>query len=90
MTKVMERKFAATQRKMERSMLGFRWDDQKTNEWIREQTSVEDIIESSGEKMEVGRSRGKDERQEMDSRGNRMETNGRKKRRRKTKEKMAR
>ena len=50
MTKAMERKLAATQRKMERSMLGVKWDDMKTNEWIRDQTKVKDVIETVKEK----------------------------------------
>ena len=50
MTKMMERKLAATQRKMERSMLGVKWDDMKTNEWIRSQTKVKDILETVKER----------------------------------------
>ena len=45
MTKAMERRIAATQRKMERSMLGVNWEDRKTNEWIRSQTKVRDLSE---------------------------------------------
>ena len=44
MTKAMERRTAATQRKMERSMFGINWEDRKTNEWIRSQTKVRDIL----------------------------------------------
>ena len=40
----MERRIAATQRKMERSMLGINWEDRKKNEWIRSQTKVRDIV----------------------------------------------
>lgn len=39
-----ERKLAATQRKMERSMLNITYRDRKTNTWIRKKTKVTDII----------------------------------------------
>ena len=42
-TKVMERRIAATQRKMERSMLGLNWEDRKTNEWTRVKQKSETI-----------------------------------------------
>lgn len=44
LTKVLERKIQATQRSMERKMLGITWKDKKRNTWIREQTSLEDIL----------------------------------------------
>ena len=47
LTKAMERKLATSQRKMERSMLGVTWEDRKTNEWIRDQTKVKDILEKA-------------------------------------------
>ena len=40
----MERKLAAAQHNMERSMLNFTYKDCKTNKWIREQTKVRDIM----------------------------------------------
>ena len=46
MTKAMERRLAAAQRKMERSMIGITWEDHKTNEWIRDKTKVKDITEA--------------------------------------------
>ena len=44
--KVKGRKLVAAQSKMKRSMLEVNWDDMKTNEWIRGQTTVEDIFHS--------------------------------------------
>ncbi|PIK48481.1 endonuclease-reverse transcriptase [Apostichopus japonicus] len=41
----MERKLAAAQHNMERSMLNITYKDHKTNKWIREQTKVQDIME---------------------------------------------
>ena len=46
MTKRMEQKLAASQRKMERSILGITWEDHKTNDWIRNKTGIRDIIET--------------------------------------------
>jgi hypothetical protein len=45
MTKAMEHKLHAAQRNMERSMLGITWADRMTNEWIRLQTKVKDILD---------------------------------------------
>ncbi|KAG1714568.1 N-acetylgalactosamine kinase [Nymphon striatum] len=44
LTTKMERKLAATQHNMERSMLNITYKDRKTNRWIREQTKVKDIM----------------------------------------------
>ena len=45
MTKSMQQKLAAAQRRMERSMIGITLKDRKTNEWIRNKTKVQDILE---------------------------------------------
>jgi hypothetical protein len=42
----MERKLAAAQHNMERSILNITYKDRKTNKWIREQTQVQDILET--------------------------------------------
>ncbi|KAG1677496.1 Nucleoredoxin-like protein 2 [Nymphon striatum] len=50
LTAKMERKLAATQHNMERSMLNITYKDRKTNRWIREQTkfsSTMDIIKAA-------------------------------------------
>ena len=44
LTKAVEKKIQATQRKMERIMLGITWEDRKKNTWVREQTKLEDIL----------------------------------------------
>ena len=44
LTTKMERKLAAAQHNMERSMLNITYKDRKTNKWIREQTKVKDIM----------------------------------------------
>ena len=46
LTAKMENKLAAAQRNIERSMLGITMRDRKTNEWIREQTKVQDILKT--------------------------------------------
>ncbi len=40
----MENKIAAAQHNMERNTLGITYKDRKTNNWIREQTKVQDIM----------------------------------------------
>ncbi|XP_072015009.1 uncharacterized protein [Amphiura filiformis] len=42
----MERKLAAAQHNMERSILNITYKDRNTNKWIREQTQVQDILEA--------------------------------------------
>lgn len=46
LTSKMERKLAASQHNMERSILSITYKDRKTNKWIREQTKVQDILET--------------------------------------------
>ena len=46
LTAKMERKLAAAQHNMERSILNITYKDRKTNKWIREQTQVQDILET--------------------------------------------
>ena len=38
LTKALERRLAATQRNMEKAMIGVPWQDHRTNEWIRRKT----------------------------------------------------
>src|ERR1700744_4222155 len=45
LTKVSENKLRVTQRAMERSMLGISLRDKMTNQWIRQQTKVVDVME---------------------------------------------
>ena len=45
LTKASENKLRVTQRAMERSMLGISLRDKKTNQWIRQQTKVVDVME---------------------------------------------
>ena len=42
----MEKKLAAAQHNMERSMLNITYKDRKTNKWVREQTNTHDILET--------------------------------------------
>ena len=42
----MERKLAAAQHNMERSILNITYKDRKTNKWIRDQTKVNDIMKT--------------------------------------------
>ena len=44
LTKALERRLAAAQRNMERAMFRVSWQDQGTNEWIRNKTNVLDIM----------------------------------------------
>ena len=44
LTKRMEDRLKTTQRSMERAMLGITRRDRRTNEWIRQQSGVQDII----------------------------------------------
>ena len=44
MSKAIEKRLAAAQRSMERSMIGVTWQDHITNEWLRNKTKVRDII----------------------------------------------
>ena len=44
-TKKINQRLAATQRAMEKSMLGITRRDRKSNKWIREQTKVMDVVE---------------------------------------------
>ena len=46
MTKAMEQRLAVTQHKMERSMLGIKWEERKTNNWVRNKSKVQDIVEA--------------------------------------------
>ena len=41
-----EKKLAAAQHNMERSMLNITYKDRKTNKWVREQTNTHDILET--------------------------------------------
>jgi hypothetical protein len=43
-TKRMQDRLKTTQRSMERAMIGITRRDRKTNEWVRQQTGVQDII----------------------------------------------
>ena len=45
LTRASENKLRATQRAMERSMLGITLRDKMTNQWIRQQTKVVDVME---------------------------------------------
>src|ERR1700748_1305792 len=45
LTKASENKLRVTQRAMERSMLGISLRDKMTNQWIRQQTKVVDVME---------------------------------------------
>ena len=45
LTKKQRERLAVAQRDMERSMLGITRKDKKCNEWIREKTGVDDILE---------------------------------------------
>ena len=47
LTKQAQNKLAATQTKMERSMLNITYKDRKTNTWVRERTEVIDIISNA-------------------------------------------
>ena len=46
LTSKMEKKLAAAQHNMERSVLNITYKDRKTNKWIREQTDFEDILKT--------------------------------------------
>ena len=46
LTSKMERKLAAAQHNMERSILNITYKDRKTNKWIRDQTKVNDIMKT--------------------------------------------
>ena len=46
MTKAMKCRIAAAQRRMERSMLGISWEEHKTNEWVRNKSNIQDILET--------------------------------------------
>ena len=41
-----EKKLAAAQHNMERSMLNITYKDRKTNKWVREQTNTHDTLET--------------------------------------------
>ncbi len=43
-TKRMQERLKTTQRSMERAMIGVTRRDRRTNEWVRQQTGVQDII----------------------------------------------
>ena len=43
-TKKMQERLSITQRSMERSMIGITRTDRKTNEWLKQQTGVQDEI----------------------------------------------
>ena len=50
----MKSKLAAAQTTMERSMLNVTYMDRKTNIWVRERTTVTDIIKKVGLRTKVG------------------------------------
>ena len=45
LTRTFENKLRGTQRAMERCMLGITFRDKVTNQWIRQQTKVVDVME---------------------------------------------
>ena len=66
LTKQAQNKLAATQTKMERSMLNITYKDRKINIWVRERTKVIDKINTEKNEMVLGRAYQPPQRRPLD------------------------